>query len=267
MKLSLSTYIIEKYSLLSNLSKIADLPIKNLEIWGNFEDHFNFLSKRETNKLLKDLNKYDLKVVSLHAPYGLDIAAFDEKERKKNVSMIKKSIDCLSNLNGEFLVLHGSKKAEYIPSFQEKKEKSIISLKEILEYAISKNKKIALENLFNVFFYTTSEKLLDVINKFKSPFLGVCVDVGHINLISNINVIKEISEYQGKIFNIHLSDNDGILDKHLHLNKGNIDWKNIFKKLKKINYQGYYTLEIKHCSNWFEEIKKSIEFAKKEIEE
>jgi len=60
---------------------------------------------------------------------------------------------------------------------------------------------------------------------------------------------------------IHLSDNDGSFDNHEALGKGTINFDNLLKNLKNINYSGVLTVEVKNRA----EINESLKFLKSRI--
>lgn len=43
---------------------------------------------------------------------------------------------------------------------------------------------------------------------------------------------------------MHIHDNDGKLDNHLPLGKGDIDFKKFVNKLKEDNYNDYFSIEL-----------------------
>jgi sugar phosphate isomerase/epimerase len=47
-----------------------------------------------------------------------------------------------------------------------------------------------------------------------------------------------------RIFYVHASDNNFLTEDHLEVGKGGIDWANVFKALKKHNYQGYIGIDV-----------------------
>jgi sugar phosphate isomerase/epimerase len=259
-KLALSTYITALEDLFSTLPLYGESSVENLELWGDLEYHFN-LNQTNSKKLVKKLKKFQIKITAYHYPYLFDLSLFDEKERKKNVALAKEFIDCLEILGGEILVIHGSTQIEYLPYREEKLEKSLASLEEIISYAELKKKKIALENHLQTFLFSKREEILEVLARFPSPFFGLCFDLGHFNLTSD--PIEEIAYYQGRIFNFHLSDNEGKDDDHLFPGEGVINWSKFFEVVERINYQGLFTLEVKNTPAWPEKVKEFMQRWKK----
>ena len=56
------------------------------------------------------------------------------------------------------------------------------------------------------------------------------------------NYINEIKLLGNNIKHVHLKDRNN-KGKNVLLGKGNVNFKHIFKSLKKINYKGYFTIE------------------------
>ena len=115
-------------------------------------------------------------------------------------------------------------------------------LKKLAFFAKRNKSKLLLEN---------TEEKLSILKKVFSlvPELYFCLDVGHANLFSKENRSIGFIKYFSKILkHIHMHDNFGGNsekdDLHLSIGKGNINFLQIFKELKKINYLERITLEI-----------------------
>jgi sugar phosphate isomerase/epimerase len=74
--------------------------------------------------------------------------------------------------------------------------------------------------------------------------IGIAFDIAHANNVENALEFYDRVKESGKILNVHLRDNDGKLDSHLPLGKGNIDFRKFLEKLKQENYQGYFSIEL-----------------------
>lgn len=108
---------------------------------------------------------------------------------------------------------------------------------------------IAVENSFEP--TNTTDEVLYYINKFPSPYVGVCYDAGHANIMTGAG--KDMSRYgeamqrpwanhiefedhaleklAPHIVTCHLHDNDGYSDQHALPGDGTIDWENLIKNL------------------------------------
>ncbi len=110
-------------------------------------------------------------------------------------------------------------------------------IKKIVEYAKSKNIKVAFENTK---IYGYLEYVFDNLNY---DNMGVCYDSGHCHC--HFNDRFSWGKFKNKIFAVHLHNNDKTDDLHLlpFDKKGTINWAELITQLKTANYQGPITLE------------------------
>jgi sugar phosphate isomerase/epimerase len=124
-------------------------------------------------------------------------------------------------------------------------------LKRLVERARDSRITICLENM--------SETAFHLRPLFKiTSLLNLTLDLGHAQLLSTHNTACEIMDsYPERIKHIHLHDNRGggspYDDLHLPVGDGIIDFEEIFKKLREIDYSRTITLELKP-----QEIKKCL---------
>jgi len=81
----------------------------------------------------------------------------------------------------------------------------------------------------------------ELLQAIEGTNLGICFDIGHANITGNI---EEFMEHRDRFVNVHIHDNNGKWDEHLILGKGNIDLKDIIKKLMP-KYKGNWVIECK----------------------
>jgi sugar phosphate isomerase/epimerase len=82
------------------------------------------------------------------------------------------------------------------------------------------------------------------------PDLMITLDLGHAQLLSEENrSFGFLSECPARVKHIHMHDNRGgnshLDDAHLPPGQGTVDFKNIFKIVRRIGYEGTLTLELK----------------------
>ena len=133
-------------------------------------------------------------------------------------------------------------------------EKRICAALDILIPAAEKNKcVIALENLFLP--PTCADFLTPIVEKYNSPYLGMCYDSGHALLVEHQEgkVSDDIAEWirigwdddtvvfqddqldrmLNQVVTTHLHDNNGKNDQHLAPGDGVADWDSIVERLKR----------------------------------
>lgn len=96
---------------------------------------------------------------------------------------------------------------------------------------------LALENLRRL------DYLDYVYSSLQSQYLKFCFDSGHANAFTKNIDNFPWEKYQDKLICVHLHDNNGLLDQHLIPFTGNINWKLLARKFKKIGYSGPLTSE------------------------
>ena len=107
-------------------------------------------------------------------------------------------------------------------------------LEEVIRGISTNNVNILLETDFFM------SQIAEFCNRF-SKGVGVCYDIG--NAIGNDkDVISEIRKYVSIIKNIHLKDKK-IGGSTIMLGTGDAPFKECFKQLAELNYEGYYILE------------------------
>ena len=122
---------------------------------------------------------------------------------------------------------------------------------------------IALENMADLAnpllirrFFATYEEIVDFVDSFNDPSIGVCWDFGHANRMKYKN--QEVAlRYIGKrLKSTHVNDNIGATDMHTAPFLGNINWEPIMKALSDIGYEGDFTYEIHGFTNGMPDVLK-----------
>ncbi len=187
---------------------------------------------------------------------GLSLSSFDKKGREEAIKRIKEDIDLAEKFNS-FVIIG------LVRGKPEDKEKALKILKESIkecgEYAQKLGIKILIEPI------NSSETTL--LNKFSETYkfieelglenLGILADTYHINKEER-SVYDTFINYRDKIWYVHVSDdNRGIPG------TGNLDFSEVFRALKNINYNGYISLECVSNLSIEETGKKNLEFLKR----
>lgn len=171
-----------------------------------------------------------------------NIASPDLKIREAGLDKLKWSIDMGAAVNAEVICgpFHSSF-AHFTrqPPTIEERQWSIEMLKKAAEYAKTANVILAPEalNRFECYLYNTMSDLSTLVTAVDHPNLGAMFDTHHANIEekSQAGAIKTIAPY---LKHVHISENDRGTP-----GSGNINWNEVFKTLKEINYEGWLTIE------------------------
>ncbi len=75
--------------------------------------------------------------------------------------------------------------------------------------------------------YRLIDPLMEAINQCDSPLVGFLLDVGHANIAGGVRELHATMSSRGKLFAMHLHDNDGKWDQHAPLGHGTLDLEGI----------------------------------------
>ncbi len=209
---------------------------------------YEFMEKEDREILLDKLNERSL-YATIHAPFGLMLSSTNPIIKKAMDFSFVDLCNKAKQLKAKYIVLH--------PGLTEQTsfDRTYPFFSKSLEtfYKIAKEKQIDLliENMdkSQILLWKKEEEILKTIDEY--PYVKINYDVGHANTIADPIALYE--KIEKNVVALHLHDNHGNKDEHLALGEGNIDWKNLFKKLEKnVNL----TIE----NNSLNDVKKSKEF-------
>ncbi|MGC8717630.1 MAG: sugar phosphate isomerase/epimerase family protein [bacterium] len=263
-------YAISKYgyppsmeNIFKALKEMADMGFEYVELEGVREE--NLKEVYQNREKIKDhCRALGVKIINF-CPIIPDIVSIDEDKRKKAKDLYMLGIELAKYFNCETIQTDS-----YTPSLEfigEAPYKESISygkhyrvkidpnfswdvLWDVLvdsfrfasETAKSAGLKFCLEPRVGEIISNT-DALLRLMDHVKSDNFGAVLDTGHQNAQKEILPLS-VEKLRNRIFYLHVSDNDGKVNEHLPLGKGNIDWEGIFLALKKHNYQGYVAIDI-----------------------
>ena len=114
------------------------------------------------------------------------------------------------------LILHGGYSPRlYFPCWYV--EQSVLFWREFLE-SHPGDYEICLENVMEA----EPELLRSIVSQVDDPRLGLCLDVGHVNVYSRIPAEKWVACWGEFLSHAHLHNNDGTADTHSALNSGSL---------------------------------------------
>lgn len=119
----------------------------------------------------------------------------------------------------------------------------VVALAETYELPIGiENMNLMHEDCEVAYLGVTPEELSRVLDAIPSPYFGLTLDIAHASLLPG-GVEPFIAKFPDRIISTHVSDNDLVLDRHLPVGEGKIDFKAVFQRLLDIDFKG--TLNIK----------------------
>lgn len=193
------------------------------------------------------LDKNGLVCTQAHAPisqiYGCN---FDETEIRW--LEVVRAMEAASILGAKQIVIHATKVPDDVDDF----EHTVRYYKTYEPYCEKFGIRIAIENIgkkderrgCTVARYGAPKSLYKLLKALNSPWFVVCVDVGH--AAYGVGPLPEelIEGLDNQVLRcLHIHDNDCRHDGHALPYTGNLNWEKITTALKKIDYQGDFSLE------------------------
>jgi len=191
--------------------------------------------------LQKSVEEYNIRLECIHLPYyGMecDISALSETERK---AAVKNHAELMTICNEicppNYFCIHPSGEPVSDATRKGRLEKAKESLSEL------NRKKLLVENLPRTCLANTVDELLDLIAPFGD--LNVCCDVNHLLKDTPQSALLRL---EGRVKHLHISDNDGLDERHLLPGDGVIEWNKVIAALEKIGYDEVFNYEVRKYS-------------------
>lgn len=162
----------------------------------------------------------------IHGPFtDLAPAAFDHRFRDLTRTRFEQAAAATLELGLSRMVVHtGYIPLVFDPRWQVKE--SIGFWQDFLEDK-PEDFQLLLENVMD----EKPELLLDIVDGVDDPRMNICLDVGHVNAISEKSAAEWIEALGPRIHHFHLHNNDGKHDLHAPLNDGTLDMEEVLRAI------------------------------------
>jgi len=239
--------VVFKENLRENIIKAAGMGYDGVEL---------AIRKPETLKIAevdKLIRKYSIKVIAIgtgqiYGEEGLSFSDRDKDIRRDAVERTKKIIDIADHFGASIIIglVRGniSDTKNYASELKIAEENIAYCLEELLSYSKGKPVNFLLEpiNRYEVNIFNCLKDIADFLSKYDSRLdpdrIGILADTFHMNIEEPV-IEKSLKEYAGFIKHIHFADSNRWPPGY-----GHIDFKNIIKTLKAIDYKGYVSFEM-----------------------
>lgn len=240
MKCYISSTISSKNILSDVLDELTGLGFRNIELTGNI---------KYSKDIEKIIRSYRLSsgidfIIHNYFPFTpdefvLNLATGDSDIKKKTIDHIKRAVDFLRKTGKDLYGIHPGFRNDLLPNLKDyffiksgdkpNNEKDFYDNVEYISTNIIKDGfRIAVENIHPksssdlYSFICAPEDIERFLNYFKRlSNIGILLDLGHFNIASrrlNFNrddaLNKIIKKNQRRIFEMHISENDGLNDTH-----------------------------------------------------
>ena len=184
--------------------------------------------------------------ISVHGPFiGIRYTYNDYLLKEAIKKRMKKTYEMAKELKPEVLVFHsgidGDIKKWNLENFW--LEETTKFWKEEIKKYEKEGIKIVIENLVE----EEPDILIELCDAVSSRFFALCLDIGHMNVFSELSSSVWVKRMGKRLQYVHLHDNKGENDEHLPVGRGDIDFDSFFDSIKRRN-DIIIALELDHCT-------------------
>jgi len=230
------------------IEKVAHLGFKAIEFWfWDYEfDGKGLTPKKKTIEKIARLSRElpveinDMVINSPEGAIGGSLTRIEDKD--KYLERLKETIEVAHQVNCKKLITCSGNAVQGVSG-----EKQISNMLKILEEASQIATKegilLLLEPLNSLvdhsgYFLTSSKVGFDMVRKIDNPNLKLLYDIYHMQIMEG-NILDTITENIHLIGHFHLA---GVPGRH-ELDKGELNYPFIVRKIDELGYQGYFGLE------------------------
>jgi sugar phosphate isomerase/epimerase len=212
----------------------------------------DFFQGHQLDTIGANLIEAGLVCAQVHLPtYGLFAdSGKDDPELEKRIEF---ALSVMPKLNAPWAAIHVRSAVESGFDRNRAMQDNIRWLKRLLRLAEGYGVGIAVENLPTFpdrpdapFFSSRIEDQCELIDAVDHPLLGACWDFGH----AHLNIQHKDKSQQALLLTlgkrlkiVHAHSNYATRDSHLPPAIGSVDWEDALTGLKKIGYDGFFSLE------------------------
>lgn len=210
----------------------------------------NFLDKWNPARIdgIKKLRDQAGVKYGLHSASFVNAAEIEPTVRKAIRQHLLDYVELAHRLEAQYVVLHfGYHFSLFMDHVFDCLIKTFIP---VVELAEKFKLPIGIENMNKIheaaeiaYLGVTIEELKRVFDAIPSDYFGLTLDIAHASLLPG-GPESFIDAFPGRIVSTHVSDNDLILDHHLPVGNGKIDFKLVFKNLMKAGFKGTLNIEL-----------------------
>ena len=234
-------------------------------------------TKVDTREIRELLKKYQIKASCVIPIYTArrDLVSANESIRRGAINYVKDCIKMAQEIEAPVVIVAPSACMKVYPEVTPEQEWgwAVAGIGEAGEYAASLGIKLALEawNRYETYFLNRLDQALELVKAVNLNNVGIMADLFHMN-IEEASMAKAITKAGNKLLHIHIADSNRAAP-----GQGHTDFRPIVEALKKINYEGYLTMEllpaaadpfaamkVRKCEEFFDQYaRESIEYMKK----
>jgi sugar phosphate isomerase/epimerase len=215
---------------------------------NNPNNFLNTFNAERIDNLKKLRDKYNLRY-GLHSASFVNSGEIEPTVRKAVEQHLLDYMELAHQLEAEYIVLHFG---YHFSLFPEEVFRCLkMTFRPVVELAEKYELPVGIENMNKihedaeiVYLGVYVEEFQRMFKALPSKYFGLTLDVAHASLLPD-GPESFIKAFPDKIISTHISDNDLVLDHHMPVGEGKIDFKKVFEQLINIGFNGTLNIELK----------------------
>jgi sugar phosphate isomerase/epimerase len=241
LRLGTSSGIVPRCPIAEDVDVLAASPIACIEVClpAMRED-----SPAQLAEALHALRTSRLELWSVHAPFGMavDLSSLDDAVRLEGLEAVRRAFGLAAELGCQVVVIHASSEPIAAQERAARMAQARHSLASVVGMAQSSGVRAALEPLPRTCLGHTADEMALLLRDLPIEWVGICLDVNHANVGQDI--VAFIHRFGARILSLHISDNDGVDEKHWLPGEGVIPWSDVIRALQTGAYSGPFMYEV-----------------------
>ncbi|MCQ6561637.1 sugar phosphate isomerase/epimerase family protein [Paenibacillus mendelii] len=224
-----------------DLQQVKAAGIDCIELTWQSLDIFDATVKEKCDNVIQAARSLGIEVWSIHIPYGTewDPSSLDEAVREQVIRSVTRVLQYAQEWGIHTAVFHPS----WEPIADAERPLRLETCRETLELlaveAAARGIVLAVECLPRTCLGNSAEEMEYLLPD--HPGLGICCDVNHLFKEAPEAFIRRLGS---RIRTTHISDNDGIDERHWMPGKGIIQWAEVLSALEDAGYGNVFLYEI-----------------------
>jgi sugar phosphate isomerase/epimerase len=181
--------------------------------------------------------------IAIHGPFfGMEYGHIDYLIRDVVHRRLDMTFEVAAKLKADRVVLHSSYKPEIdLFELHDSWLKKCVEFwqREIRRWA-NAGIGVVLENDIE----ESPDLLIRLVDEVDDPFLGLCLDVGHLHVFSQLDAPGWVQRMGHRLYHVHLHDNDRTRDSHCSIGRGTINFEPFYTAIMQQVPQITLSLEV-----------------------
>lgn len=228
-----------------DIEEVRAAGIQRIELTWQSLDIFDAEVFKRCEDYLTQARNLGIEINTLHIPYGdeWDPSSLDPAVRQQVIENAARVFRIAKQWEVPKLVFHPS----YEPISDEERPRRLAhakaSLEQLARHAQDIGVQLAVECLPRTCLGNTSDEIAYLLPD--HPNAGICFDANHLLQETPEAFIRRLGP---RIVTTHISDNDGLDEKHWVPGEGIIDWQEVIQALQDVDYRGVFLYETRMVS-------------------